>query len=317
MELEPLHPDFKLGAFPAEEVHAPLKDLLAKTDDLPIPPKANFRERMVAVRAQGYRGTCCGHAGWGAKMAQQAVLFGWTPKSYTDLSVAAIYNRAKTLDGNPTLEGTWGIFIAQALQKWGTVREVDFPYIEDQVGTYIPQNLRETTAYKIADYAQSSSTYGMRRTVSAFGPSLMIVGAPTGLFYPEAGGMVRYDPAHTYLYGYHAIVIYGYDDDRQEAYFLNSWGTGFGDHGFGTFTYEWLDHFGYDVWGYVDDFGGKISGDLDGSSTLNVLDAHVLLNMATGSGTMTEQLKRLADVNGDGKVDVRDAVRLLQKAVGL
>lgn len=316
VEIEP-PPEFSLGAFPAEQDHAPMKDLLAQTDPVPIPPVCNFRERMVAVRAQGLRGTCCGHAGWGAKTAQQAALFGWTPQNYTNLSVAAIYNRAKTIDGNPSIDGTWGIFIAQVLRNWGTVREIDFPYIEDQVGTYIPQNLQETTAYKIATFAQTSSTYGMRRTVSAFGPSFMIVGVPWGLYYPEPGGYVRYDPARTYLYGYHAVTIYGYDDNKQEAYFLNSWGTGFGDHGFGTFTYEWLDHYGLDVWGYVDDFGGKIPGDLDGSSRINVLDAHILLNMATGSQTKTEQLRRLADVNNDGHVDVRDAVHLMQKAIGL
>lgn len=306
---------FTLGALPSP-VTAPVQSLLLKTDDLPIPPRASFRSQVVAVRNQGNRGTCVGHAAWGAKMAQQAVLYEWTPQSYTDLSVAAIYNRAKTIDSAPNLEGTWVYYAAEVLQRWGTVREYDFPYIEDQVGTYIPQNLRETTEFKIATYSQNAGVYGVRRMVSAFGPSVMVIAAPWGLFYPDAGGYVRYNPDLVYSYGFHAVLVYGYDDDKREAYFVNSWGPGWGNGGHGTFTYEWLDHFGYDITGFVDDFKGKISGDLDGSSTINVLDAHIALQAIVGSGLMTEQMKRMADMTGDAKIDVRDAVLILRKAMG-
>jgi hypothetical protein len=36
----------------------------------------------------------------------------------------------------------------------------------------------------------------------------------------------------------HAMVIVGYDDDRQAYHFVNSWGTRWGEHGFGWISYR-------------------------------------------------------------------------------
>jgi len=38
----------------------------------------------------------------------------------------------------------------------------------------------------------------------------------------------------------HSVLIVGYNDDTREFIFQNSWGTQWGDHGFGYFPYEYI-----------------------------------------------------------------------------
>lgn len=41
--------------------------------------------------------------------------------------------------------------------------------------------------------------------------------------------------------GYHAITVVGYDDATSTFKFVNSWGMGFGDGGYGTLSYDFVD----------------------------------------------------------------------------
>jgi len=47
------------------------------------------------------------------------------------------------------------------------------------------------------------------------------------------------------LGGYHAIVLTGYDDSTMQFQFLNSWGKGWGDTGYGTMDYAFVTNEGF------------------------------------------------------------------------
>ena len=59
---------------------------------------------------------------------------------------------------------------------------------------------------------------------------------------------------------------------------------------------------------------GKIA---DSEENVSVNDAVLLLQSASGSASLSDEQKALADVNGDGKADVNDAIVLLRYVAGL
>ncbi|NIR30889.1 MAG: hypothetical protein GWN84_16555, partial [Gammaproteobacteria bacterium] len=65
------------------------------------------------------------------------------------------------------------------------------------------------------------------------------------------------------LRGYHAIVLTGYDDATMEFSFLNSWGKDWGDGGYGTVTYEFVQSYGRGG-GYLEDVDTSIMGNACG-----------------------------------------------------
>jgi len=58
-------------------------------------------------------------------------------------------------------------------------------------------------------------------------------------------------------------------------------------------------------------------GDVNGDGKINVEDAILILGSITGKSTLTAQQKAVADTNGDGKINVADAIKVLRIAVGL
>lgn len=48
--------------------------------------------------------------------------------------------------------------------------------------------------------------------------------------------------------GGHAVIAVGYDDAKQQFIFRNSFGSGWGEDGYGYFPYEYLTKYGFDFW---------------------------------------------------------------------
>ena len=63
--------------------------------------------------------------------------------------------------------------------------------------------------------------------------------------------------------------------------------------------------------------GGGLPGDVNGDAKVNVSDAVVVLQSVVRQVELTAPQIPLADVNKDAKVDVSDAVQILRKAVNL
>jgi C1A family cysteine protease len=56
----------------------------------------------------------------------------------------------------------------------------------------------------------------------------------------QTGDIPLPNPSNESLLGGHAILAVGYDDARHVFLFRNSWGTGWGNHGYGTIPYSYL-----------------------------------------------------------------------------
>ncbi|NLG51788.1 MAG: C1 family peptidase [Chloroflexi bacterium] len=75
------------------------------------------------------------------------------------------------------------------------------------------------------------------------------------------------------FYGGHAITVVGYDEGLQAFKFVNSWGQGWGDQGYGYLTYDFVQHKSWEAWALVNgdttppslpqvarELGGVVSG---------------------------------------------------------
>jgi C1A family cysteine protease len=54
------------------------------------------------------------------------------------------------------------------------------------------------------------------------------------------------------LYGGHAICFVGYDSKKKLIKFKNSWGTNWGDNGYGYLPYNYINDFCWDAWAVKD-----------------------------------------------------------------
>lgn len=55
-------------------------------------------------------------------------------------------------------------------------------------------------------------------------------------------GIIPMPGLHESVQGGHAILIVGYDDEKQLYIFRNSWGTGWGDKGYGYIPYAYIEN---------------------------------------------------------------------------
>ena len=107
---------------------------------------------------------------------------------------------------------------------------------------------------------------GLKRTISSYWQMYtteeMVTCIADG--YPVVGGVAVYDsfqsdaiartgiipmPSSSEKFkGGHAIVFCGYDMMSKRFIFRNSWGTKWGQEGYGTIPFEYVDQMGWDFW---------------------------------------------------------------------
>lgn len=211
-----------------------------------LPQRVSLRDKCPPIRNQGAYGSCVGHAAEGVKGIQEAINY---PGKGYDFSPLFVYALAKQQDGIPTTEGTYPRVVMSILKNTGICQEIDFPYSRMSWPTLpaIPDNATSKAAqFKIGAYASVNTLDEVKQAVSMGNPvmgALMVcdnfvegVGADGFVAKPE-GKML----------GGHAITVIGYNDILAwNGYtgFLeirNSWGTGWGDKGYGWIPYDFFN----------------------------------------------------------------------------
>ena len=71
-------------------------------------------------------------------------------------------------------------------------------------------------------------------------------------FYAGLNGVVPYPANPDEIYGGHALCVIGYDDSKQRVMFKNSWGEEWGNYGYGSVPYQYINDFLWDAWACKD-----------------------------------------------------------------
>ena len=126
-------------------------------------------------------------------------------------------------------------FAAQFLAEEGLPEEKYFPYMGQQP---IPcSNTRpgwEKTIHKVANWGSINSVDEFKQEIME-GPVACYITPYSDFLYYKGGA---YQPIMGAKY-IHAVTLCGWDDTKKCWLFKNSWGTDWGDGGFGWSSTEW------------------------------------------------------------------------------
>jgi len=218
---------------------------------IPTPLKVDYAGLMSPVRDQGDEGTCVAFASVvGVKEYEDKKEY----KKLIGLSPRYLYNLCKKYDGSPEEEGTYPRVAMKMLLNYGVCRESFWPYRPHQADKPRSGADKDAKRYKIIAYARLNTVLEMKQSLVVNGPFLAGVDIYDAWFTKNASmtGMIPLPKRGDEYQGGHAICIAGYDDKKGLFKFKNSWGTGWGDRGYGYLSYDYIKRYCMDAWSATD-----------------------------------------------------------------
>jgi hypothetical protein len=188
-----------------------------------LPKSIDWDDWNIPVKDQGQTQSCVGQSSTGMKEIQETIEL----NQVLQLDGLAFYNECKKVDGAPNEEGTYIRVAMKILQDQGAF------------------------GYKIASYTRLNNVNEMRTALASSGP--FVSGFPVyDSFKSPTKGIIDLPKEGETLYGGHAILITGYDDNQKLFKFKNSWSKGWGVRGYAFLTYTFVEKFAEDAWAAVD-----------------------------------------------------------------
>lgn len=207
----------------------------------PLELPRTFQTRCLGpVLDQGREGKCVVFAVATLKFHQEYR----EHRKYYDFDPHWLYGICKTQDGIPDQEGTFIRVAMQIIQTTGYLAKAQ------------RYRLRQDTHFPIDSYVRLTSTRQIKEALSTQGPVIFGIGVDSGIYSPDARGVLP-EPNGD-MVGGHAIAIVGWDDNKKchnsvGAFRIKqSWGIDHGLKGYVWMPYTHLEQYSYDAWRTVD-----------------------------------------------------------------
>jgi len=233
--------------YTAEEIerdHAPMLSLYAV-----LPSALDNTSKFPKPGNQGSQESCVAWAiAYAYKTMQDNLDHGWGLNSTsTQFSPAFVYN---SINGGRDAGSNIGEAM-RLLRDKGCCTLADMPYSSRDYTTK-PNSTQLTKAYPHRSKSYSS-VYGVTELKnSIYNTGGAVIGIPIYADFENLSILNQiYDKTTGVLYGYHAICLIGYDDDKQAFKFINSWGTGWGLAGYGYIAYSLITNTRLGISGYT------------------------------------------------------------------
>lgn len=212
----------------------------------------DLRAMLPPVRDQGPRGTCLAFAATAAHEAGAGV------PSLADLAEEVLYWGAKQVDGDHE-PGSAFTSVATALGRWGQPDEEWWPYDaarDDRSAVYAPppgaldpSACRTARLHKIEATIEAIQGRLRQGRMVALG-----IWLTQGFFSAAKGRIPPPGPREPRLDG-HAVLVVGYEagapPEQGSLIVRNSWGSGWGEGGYGYLPYAYL-RLGSEAWAIED-----------------------------------------------------------------
>jgi C1A family cysteine protease len=239
-----------------------IKKMLSKMDIVEpvaeLPPKVDLRPWCSPIENQANLGSCTAHAGVGMVEFFEKKAF----NNHIDASHLFLYKVTRNL---MQLTGDTGAYLRTtmgALVLFGTPPEKYWPYVISDFDKEPPafcyafaQNFQALTYYRLdpPGLTPEALLTRIKTNLAAGLPSMF--GFTVYSSYTQAGatGKIPFPAPGETVVGGHAIMAVGYDDGMKikntspgavettgALLFRNSWGTGWGDKGYGWLPYEYV-----------------------------------------------------------------------------
>lgn len=248
---------------------APVKDILKKSARLKSAAKAapasvDLRQWCSPIEDQKSLGSCTAHAGVGMLEYYERRAFG----SHIDASRLFLYKVTRNLLGWKGDTGGYLRTTMKALAMTGVPPEQYWPYVmtrfDDEPSAFLyalGDNYEALKYYRLdpAGTAPAAVLANVKTQLAANLPSMF--GFTVYSSIPPLGegtGEIPFPGSGDKVAGGHAVLAVGYDDARKigackgALLIRNSWGTGWGDAGYGWLPYDYvLNGLANDFWAMV------------------------------------------------------------------
>lgn len=214
-----------------------------------LPKMVDLRPLCPPVFDQGRLGSCTANAGVAARMM--------LAHSDTLLSRLYLYYKERELEGTIAQDsGATMRSICKALATYGVCREFFWPYRPDRFADPPPVWANwAAQEYRISAYRSfdAAALEAIKRYL-AFKNQPIMAGVDVYQSFEsqaatQTGVIPLPNPATERLLGGHAILLVGYQEAQQRFIFRNSWGTDWGDSGYGYLPYAYITAgYAFDFW---------------------------------------------------------------------
>jgi C1A family cysteine protease len=229
----------------------------AGTESTEVPTSADLREWFSPVEDQEQIGSCTANAACGMLEYYQRRTFG----KHVDMSRLFVYKVTRQYLGLTGDTGAYLRSVMGSLALFGAPPEKYWPYdtakFEEDPPAFcfaFAQNYQALTYFRLDPAGQSGEqTLAVVKNHLAAGvPAIFGFTVYTTIRKPKKPGDIPFPAKGENTLGGHAIVAVGYDDERkvqnpsdgtvQTGAFLirNSWGTTWGEEGYGWLPYEYV-----------------------------------------------------------------------------
>ncbi len=189
------------------------------------------------------------------------------------------YIRALQIEGTyPEDAGAWPISTLRVLKGWGAVTEQSWPYVGD-ADKWPPQE--PPGLDKLAKKRRKNRYQRIRTANECFKGVYSLAGAVTASFrikkedwwYNAPGGVIPMPASGVEPNAGHDVAIIPIPRDERPGYFCfaNSWGTKWGDRGFGYLSHEYFDQYMIESWfEWVEPFNKRPPGNIPDHGICNL-----------------------------------------------
>lgn len=237
-----------------------LKQIDLNNKTLSSSNKISYRNEMSPVKDQGNLGSCVGFAVAAMKEWQEQKEYIQEIKKgnpyrreqdHYNLSEQWIYYKAKDIDPWPNSEGTTIRHALKQISKFGIPPEKGWKYNDDKKGK------PEIWTHMISKWTSGGNYYRIKygdlvNSLNKFGPIVIGIYCFREIFNVTSNGFVGYPRYPFEKFGGHAICITGYDPKTRRYEFKNSWGSTWGNYGYGYLPDPYLRDFMLDAWVFID-----------------------------------------------------------------
>lgn len=221
-----------------------LRDYIFSPKAIPLPIRIDLRPMLSPVVNQGALGSCTANA-IASGLKEYLLRNNQRSKDLTRLSRLYLYYYSRKLDGNVNEDSGATLRNAmKALQKYGVCPEADHPYNIRKFKTKPSQNAdKHAVKYKISSYHRVTNLQSLREALAQRLPVVIgfIVYESFESAAVEQTGIVPMPKRNERQLGGHAVLAVGYDDIKKQIIIRNSWGTSWGDRGYGYMPYTMFE----------------------------------------------------------------------------
>jgi hypothetical protein len=204
-----------------------------------LPPRIDLASRMPPPNDQGSQSSCVGWAvAYGARSYYQGLDTSELRDPKLSFSPAYIYNQIRG-DKNSCEEGSYINQALDLMKNQGVATLADFSYSKSNCSK-LPdpevKNSAKKNNIKDWSYIWPGDLGSVKSELYKGNP--VIVAMNVDKSFVDIRGNTVYANKQIGSRSGHAMVIIGYDDTRKAFHLLNSWGTDWGNGGYGWVDYE-------------------------------------------------------------------------------